>query len=286
MDPAPRLAWLNGDLSALKAFSKAGVRRKDGMRSSSVFLAAFAGACAPAVSNEARNAAAATESAPPQAAAGGLGYIVRGHPRTGWTPGWAAVKLADRLLLDSPTSAGWYAVALPEPRIDGRRQTFAAERLTFTIEPGACALREVHPNLPDRITLAWDSGEFEGCGGPRMPPREVADTVWELVRIGGDPAPQGRSPAATFIFGANGSVGGTLACNDGGIRSTWTSAGGFVAGSPGFEQTAMGCNDPAAEAFGRRFWNAMQTARAWRRDGERLIVTFADGTQAELSYLL
>ena len=109
--------------------------------------------------------------------------------------------------------------------------------------------------------LHWDDGRFEGCNGRGRLPAEIAGTTWELVRIGGEVAPEGRSPAATLEFGANGSLGGTLACNDGDIRTSWTANGGFVAGGPGFEQTAIGCNDPAVEAFGTRFWQAMISAR-------------------------
>ena len=213
-------------------------------------------------------------------------YAIRGQDRPNWGPGWRAVILDGRILLDSPTSAGWYSVPLPEARIADGRRTFAAGPLTLAIEEGACRLSELGAALPDRILLDWDGGRFEGCGGARALPSQIAGTVWELVGIGGDPAPSGRSPSATLIFGRNGSLGGTLSCNDGGIRATWTASGGFVAGPDGFESTAMGCNDPAGEAFGRRFWHGLSTARSWRRDGDRLRITFADGSQAELRFLL
>ena len=247
-------------------------------------LAAAAAACAPAAREEVvpRNEAAPPAAAPSRPSA----YLVRGEPRANWSPGWAAVIRDGRLLLDSPTSAGWYAMVLPAARREGGSRVYAAERLRLTVRPGACGLREYYPALPDAVTLDWDSGRFEGCGGAQQPSSEIAGTVWELVRIGDDRAPATRSPAATFVFGENGGVGGTLNCNDGGISATWTASGGFVAGrEPGFMQTAIGCFD-AGETFGRRFWNAMPTARAWRRDGERLFITFADGSEAELLYLL
>jgi heat shock protein HslJ len=251
-----------------------------------VFAAALV-ACAPGSGNDARSAAR-NETAPPTSHAevpAEPAYLIRGEPRPNGAVAWPAVLRGDRLLLKSPTSAGWYAVTLPEPRVAEGRRIYSAERLTLTFEPGACTLREVYPGLPDRILLEWDGGRFEGCGGPRPAPTGIAGTVWELVRIGSDATPDTRSPAATLAFGREGSLGGTLNCNDGGIRSSWTRDGGFVARGEGFEQTAIGCFD-AGEAFGRRFWNAMTTARAWRREGERLFVTFADGTEAELRYLL
>ena len=94
-----------------------------------------------------------------------------------------------------------------------------------------------------------------------------------------------RSPAATLLFAPDGRLGGTLACNDGGVETSWDS-GGFVTRGGGFTQTAIGCNQPAAEAVGTRFWNGMTSARNWRRDGERLFVTLGDGSEAELRLLL
>ena len=193
-----------------------------------------------------------------------------------------------RLLLDSPTSAGWHVVALPPPREEAapRRLTFANDRINLVMELGACAIPEYREALPNRAVLHWDGGRFEGCNGRGTLPAGIAGTTWELVRIGGQVAPEGRSPAATLTFGADGSLGGTLACNDGGIRTSWTANGGFTAGEPGFEQTAIGCNDPAVEAFGMRFWQSLTRARSWHRFQHRLRITFADGTGAELRYLL
>jgi heat shock protein HslJ len=253
------------------------------MRATLLVLAATAAACAPAAREEAvqRN-----DSTPPTAAAARpSAYVVRGAPRPHNGP-WFAVIREGRLLLDSPTSAGWYSARLPAARFDGGRRIFAAEMMNLAIEPGACALRELYPALADRVTLEWDAGRFEGCGGAHSAPSGMAGTVWELVRIGDDPAPAGRSPAVTLIFGRDGGLGGTLSCNDGGLRTMWTGGGGFVAVGSGFEQTAMGCNDPAGEAFGMRFWGGLESARAWRRERERLFITFADGTEAELRFLL
>ena len=233
--------------------------------------------CAPAAQNETEPAAALD-----------IRPVILGRPGPNGLPGWRAVIVPGRLLLDSPTSAGWYSIPLPPPREETgpRRLTYAGDRIGLVGEIGACAIPEYRESLPNRIWLEWDSGRFEGCNGPGRAPTQITGAVWELVRIGGGAAPQGRSPPATLQFGANGALGGTLACNDGGLRTTWTEDGGFAVGRGGFEQTEIGCNDPAVEAFGRRFWNGMQTARAWRRDGARLRITLADGSEAELRYLL
>lgn len=234
-------------------------------------------ACVPAGEEEhaSRQAAATAEPV----------YIVRGEDRENFTPGWSASLRGGRLYLDSPTSAGWYAVPAAAPRTSEARQTIAAPGLTLRIDAGACALPALEARFPDRAVLEWDGGRFEGCGGRRAPVEEMAGTVWELERVGDDRAPLSRSPAATLLFDPNGGVGGTLACNDGGVETSWDS-GGFVTRGGGFTQTQMGCDQPAAEAFGARFWNGMTGASRWRRDGDRLIVTLGDGSEAELSRLL
>jgi hypothetical protein len=244
-----------------------------------LLLIAALGACAPGGQSEPEPEPDPKHEARP---------IILGRPGPNGMTQWRAVIEPGRLLLDSPTSAGWYSIPLPPPREETvpRRLTYVAERVTLIGEIGACDIDQYRDALPNRFILEWDGGRFEGCNGAGRLPTEMAGTVWELVRIGAEAAPQGRSPAAVLVWGANGGLGGTLACNDGGIRATWTPNGGFAAGSPGFEQTAMGCNDPAAESFGRRFWGGLETARSWRRDGDRLRIAFADGGEAELRFLL
>ena len=174
-------------------------------------------------------------SEPDLAVAREIRPVIRGRPGPNGAPQWRAVLVPGRLLLDSPTSAGWHVIALPPPREEAapRRLTFANDRINLVMELGACAIAEYREALPNRAVLHWDGGRFEGCNGRGRLPAEIAGTTWELVRIGGEVAPEGRSPAATLQFGANGSLGGTLACNDGGIRTRWTANGGFVAGGTG-----------------------------------------------------
>ena len=248
------------------------------MRTKFLLFAFLLSACAPAVREESVPDGPAAEAAPSV-------YVVRGEPRPNWTPGWSAVFQDDRILLDSPTSAGLYELRAPATEMREGGRTYTGDGLTASIEEDACRLAPYRDGLPDRVTIDWDGGRFEGCGGRRRPNEEMAGTIWQLLRIEGDGAPRSRSPAATLLFGINGEVGGTLACNDGGVQTTWDS-GGFVTRGGGFTQTAMGCNQPAAEAFGTRFWNGMVDARAWRREGDRLVVTLGDGSEAELRLLL
>lgn len=249
-------------------------------------LAIVPSACTPAARDEAETATRNDAGPFDPAAASDSAYVIRGVGQPGQGTDWSAVILDGRIFLDSPTSAGWTSIAAPQPRLEADRRVYETRYLTLTVEPGACDLATHRARQPDRVTIAWDAGRFVGCGGPRPVLREIGDTWWELLRIGHDAAPSGRAPAAILHLGRNGSLGGTLSCNDGGVRTMWTGGGGFLPVGTGFESTAVGCSDPAGEAFGRRFWGGMETARSWRREGDRLFVTFTDGTEAELRYLI
>jgi heat shock protein HslJ len=248
------------------------------MRPSLVACAFVLCGCVPSAEEEPASRQSAGDTASPV-------YVIRGQASEGGVPPWSAVLLGRRLLLDSPTSAGWYALPVPDAQRTPDGRVFEAEGLMLAVEVGRCPLPGYRSALPDQVRLEWDGGRFEGCGGLRPPAEEMGGTVWELVRIGDDPAPVSRSPAATLVFGIHGALGGTLACNDGGISTTWT-ADSFILRGGGFEQTAMGCSQPRAEAFGTRFWTGMLGAKSWRREGDRLFVTLADQSEAELRLLL
>src|SRR5688572_2517560 len=105
------------------------------MRIALILLAFALTACAPSPLDD----VAALEARPnilPSA------YAIKGQERSNWSPGWQAVIDGDKLLLDSPTSAGWYRIPLPAPRTDNGRRVFAPGPLTLGIEEGACVLAE------------------------------------------------------------------------------------------------------------------------------------------------
>lgn len=210
-------------------------------------------------------------------------YLIAGAPNAGGGPSFHAIIAANALRLQSPTSAGWYRIPLPLLPVAARPAPAGTTRLSIT--PGRCSFARFRARYPDAVSLEWDGGRFAGCGGPR-PPAQTAGAVWELVRIGNVQAPNSRSPAATLTLGRDGSLGGSLNCNNGGLeRRRWLPNGRFSGRSGHFVQTAMGCFD-AGETFGRRFWTAMETAQSWRREGERLFIRFANGNEAELHYLI
>jgi len=199
---------------------------------------------------------------------------------------WKGAVVEGEWIFDTPTQAGWTAAALPTPRIEGARRIYQLRYLRLTIEPGACADPQLRSRLPDRVFVAADSSETSGCGGPRVVPAGVEDTHWQVLRFGGEAAPQSDTPTL-LAFASGGGLGGTHACNDVGITSRWSESG-FVHAPPGERSiggTLVGCHGAAAD-FGQRFWAAMFKAVSWRRQGERLRILFTDGSEAELRLIL
>lgn len=115
-------------------------------------------------------------------------------------------------------------------------------------------------------------------------PSELAGTNWTVIELDGQHAPLGPNPAATIRFGNDGSINGTSACNVVSGSAGWAKGGRFtgLATNP-FVMTQAGCGaQQAGMAFGDRFWNGMQQARAWKRDDVRLTIYFVGESRAHL----
>lgn len=228
------------------------------------------------------------DAAPPPAVAPvSIPYTAQGGalPRRGNR--WRVVIDEGRMLIGSPTSAGWYIVPRPQPEIADGRHVFRTEQVTITVEPGGCTAAAQGDAQLDAVTLEWDGGTFQGCGGPRTGPGGLTENLWELVRLGNEAPPPDRSPAATLGFSSDGRVGGSHVCNSIGTNVRWRADGSFARDpdSPAFMGTAIGCYGPGHD-IGARFWSLVATAVGWRQEGERLIITGANGQTAELRYLI
>ena len=198
---------------------------------------------------------------------------------------WGGVLFDDRIFLDSPTSAGWYVRPVETREFPPGGTRHVATGLVVTIEEGNCSDAALQDRFPDGVVVEWDSGTHRACGGERGQTGDLARTSWRVTRLDGEQAPTGSSPTATLLFGADGRLGGTLQCNDGGIRARWAD-GAFAVESPEIESTAMECSDAPNAGFAMSFWAAMGEATHYVLADDTLTVFFADGRSAELSRLL
>lgn len=180
-------------------------------------------------------------------------------------------------------ASGWYRTTITERRDSGTERHIGGDGFDLTIEKGAC--RRSASN-PDRVIARSGPYPFELCGGPRIPILAMAGSTWQLDRLGGKPAPTGRSVAATLTFRRDGRIEGTSGCNDMGSTIRWRQGIFRTGGARISALTLVPCDDQAADQAGSDFWNKFRSARSWKRDGDKLQVKFADGSEAEFSFLI
>jgi heat shock protein HslJ len=180
-------------------------------------------------------------------------------------------------------ASGWYRTPIKEQKNSGTERHLIGDGFSLTIEKGAC--RRSASN-PDRVIARSGPYPFELCGGPRIPILAMAGSTWLLETFDGRPAPTGRSVAATLTFRRDGRVEGTSGCNDMGSTIRWRQGLFKTGGAKLNALTLVPCEDQAADQLGSSFWDKFRSARSWKRDGERLRVKFADGTEAMFSFLI
>ena len=122
-----------------------------------------------------------------------------------------------------------------------------------------------------------------GAAAPKEPvrlsPSDLVGPRWNLARIGQLPAP--ADTKAHLIFDAEGRISGDAGCNRLGASYIARPDGVFLAG-PGMS-TMMACPEPAMSTE-RAVFDALDGARGWRLDGDRLTLIDAEGAPL-LGYL-
>lgn len=249
------------------------------MKKASLLLAGLAASAVAACSSTRSPAAPSSQTAEPMQASPSPYAFYSGDNR------WGGVLLDDRIYLDSPSSAGWYSSAIIAREIPPGGSILRTNDMTVTIEDGGCDKSNLRRNFPDRVIVNWDGGVYYGCGGVRIDRRSVRDTSWQVMEMDGVRAPVARPPAATLNFDANGRIGGTLDCNDGGVGADW-SENNIQVFDRRVVQTEIGCADDYNYAFAERFWRSMLDAERWTLSGDELTIYFSTGETAKLRRLL
>lgn len=180
-------------------------------------------------------------------------------------------------------ASGWYRTPITEQKDGGAERHIGGDGFSLTIEKGAC--RRSASN-PDRVIARSGPYPFELCGGLRIPILAMAGSTWLLETFDGRPAPTGRSVAATLTFRRDGRIEGTSGCNDMGSTIRWRQGLFKTGGARINALTLVPCEDQAADQLGSGFWDKFRSARSWKRDGDRLQVKFADGSEASFSFLI
>jgi heat shock protein HslJ len=199
-------------------------------------------------------------------------------------PGWRGVIFGDRMIYREPGGRGWRQANIKPEELAGAISVKAGEATVIVERGRKCSGSGA---LRDRVIFEADNERHEGCGGPFVVPEAITGTTWTLRELDGRRAPDGPNPAATMTFSRKGWFYGTSACAGVNGSARWTPDGRiFHETEAAFITTLQRCVDRASVEFGDRFWDKMKEARSWRREGQRLIITFADGSQAGLALLL
>jgi hypothetical protein len=189
-----------------------------------------------------------------------------------------------RIIFSMPTAAGWRVVAKPEPTMTAQGTRYRTPYLQVDIAPKPC--RNGSVQYSDTVTFAVDGGVFAGCGGPRAGEAGISDTPWEVLAVNGAAAPHDRFPIV-LRFAPGRGVGGSVACNDFGIRRSFDGRA-FGRGDPGdgAEMTAVGCLDAEGDALFRRLVPILYGVGAWRIEGDELLLEASGGDTIRLKRLL
>ena len=202
---------------------------------------------------------------------------------------WSGLLTNDNLYFRSSTHAGWYRGAYSSSGVGTIRRLQLLDRPSIlTLSEDACQDPALAPAYPQGVRFAHDGASHQGCAGPVRTPSGLTNTQWLVLKANAVAAPTGTGPVTTLLFGKDGGIGGTIACNDGGpLGLKWAEDGSFTrkGDEQGVIQTAMGCNDAEAVRFGETVFNFLGHATAWSRDGTRLTINVKNANPIEAAYL-
>jgi len=112
---------------------------------------------------------------------------------------------------------------------------------------------------------------------------DMTNSNWSLVRFDNRAVPTRLGAAATLSFDRGQRVSGTIVCKGVGTSARWHADGRFSDLTGPRIITPDPCPGRAdAERIATWFWDRMSIASGWRLIDDRLVIGFADGSQALL----
>jgi heat shock protein HslJ len=166
------------------------------------------------------------------------------------------------------------AVQAPTPVAPGWRGFsvwISGETLMAEIRPVACQDTMSGQTYPDTVTVTFQGGALEGCGGA---PMDLLVGSWRLEQVGDAPALAGPQTASLMIA-TDGTLSGSTGCNRMFGRLMVTGEGITI---EGMGTTRMACLDPGLSAQEQRVTQGLAGATAFSIDAEgRLVLPSGDG---------
>lgn len=184
-------------------------------------------------------AATGTPQAPGDAPAPSRVYMALGTE-----PGWTLEITPERLNYAGDYGETVIRAANPGARPSFNGERYAADRLAVDITHSECSDGMSDRRYRDTVTVTADGKTVNGCGGPILPPADLAGTNWTFVSIGGVPVAADRPTSLAFDAER---MSGSAGCNRFGgsyaIKDGLLTAGPMMAtlmACPGAEMTQEG----------------------------------------------
>ena len=100
--------------------------------------------------------------------------------------------------------------ARPEGRASFNGMRYVTDRLTVDITYATCTDDMSGERYSDSVLIVADGKEFKGCGGRKLPPESLDNTIWTIIMLDQMPALEAVKTEVRF---ADGKISGTAGCN-------------------------------------------------------------------------
>jgi heat shock protein HslJ len=156
----------------------------------------------------------------------------------GTEPGWTLEITPERLNYAGDYGETVIRVANPGARPSGNGERYAADRLAVDVAHSECSDGMSDRRYRDTVTVTADGKTVKGCGGPVLPPAELAGTHWTFVSIGDAPVTADRPTSLQF---EKDRISGSAGCNR--FGGSYTIKDGVLTAGP-MMATLMACPGP------------------------------------------
>lgn len=189
----------------------------------------------------------------------------------GTEPFWSVSIGPQEMRFEAPDRRAT-VVATPVARTTFNGRRYETSLMTVDITRQPCSDGMSDRQFGERVMVMIDGKTFDGCGGPPLPPGELAGTSWRIVSIGGEAVTAPRTPTTAFD---DARISGSGGCN----RYT----GGYTVDGDrlmlsGVASTKMACVGAGSDTETRLFAALRGTLRLRYDAAGRMVLTRDDGT--------
>lgn len=198
----------------------------------------------------------------------------------GTEPGWTVTITPNQIEYLGDYGEKRISTPRPEPRttFNGHRYEAKTEAHTLVVDVTHAQCNDGMSDrvYPDSVVVIADGKTVKGCGGATIPPQVLAGTNWTITSVGGSPV-QGSRPATLAFTGDR--LSGSSGCNR--FSGSYKQTGDRLVISP-VMATKMACIGPAMDQENKLFAILGGEVTISYRDGDTLVISGRDGSEAVL----